>query len=399
MHSKTARSLVVAFFLGAVAVGAAGAPDAALAAGAPKITNKAVGEPLQAAIDLHNRGQITQAIAKAREAHGAAGITGAEAALIDRLVAAWMLEAKDYRGALTAYESLADRGIDRENSLQAALGAAMQTNNMAKVQELAGKMPGGAGNADLFIAQGLYSAKKFNEAIAKAKPFVDRTPPNQQALQITYASCFEMKNEACRRSSLEALLRHYPSPDRWRDLIKLTSNEKGLSDEDQLELYRIRMLVGDLKTSKDYSDMAQQALIVGYPAEAKTVVEKGIAAKVLVGDRVPRLADMANRQAADDVKAIAALQQQAQADATGNADAKLGLKLLSHGKNAEGQAALEQGLKEGKPADPDVAKIGLGRALLAQNKKAEAVRAFNSVPRTSTHGSVARLWSLYAQQS
>jgi tetratricopeptide (TPR) repeat protein len=398
MHKKTARALGVALFLGAAAL-TAGLVVPTTPAEAAAITNRAVGVPLQEAQQLAARGQLTQAIAKAREARAGAGITNAETILIDRLIAAWMLQARDYRGALTAYESLADRGVDRERSLQAALGAAMQINNMAKVQELAAKMPGGAGNADLFIAQGLYSSKRYREAIAKAQPFAQRNPPSQQALEIMGASYFGLNDVAGRRTTLETLVTHYPTAERWSNLLRMARNERGLTDAQQLDIFRIRLLLGDLKTAEDYMEMAQLALIAGYPAEAKSVVEKGAAAKLLTGERTQRLAALVTQRLAEDQRVAAQLPAQAAADRTGNADVKLGLSMLSYGKAAEAEAALRQAVTEGGGGDKDAAQIGLGRALLAQGKKPDAVRAFGAVPRTSKSASVARLWSIYAQRS
>ena len=58
-------------------------------ANAAVITNRAVGIPLQEAMQLANGEDWEAAIAKATEARNAAGITQAEIDLIDRLIAGW----------------------------------------------------------------------------------------------------------------------------------------------------------------------------------------------------------------------------------------------------------------------------------------------------------------------
>jgi predicted Zn-dependent protease len=401
MLKNTAHAFGIALFLGvsAFAVGTAVSTEPVAAAA---ITNRAVGVPLQEAISLHRMGQLTQAIAKAREARGAAGITQNEIATIDRLIAAWLLQAKDYRGAMNAFESLGDRGIDRQTSYEAAIGAAIQLNDTAKIQALIGKIPGGAANAELFMAQGAYTAGRHQEAVTRARPFLQRNPPSLQALQITSAACFALKDEACRRNALEQLVIHHPNEQRWCDLLRLARNTRGLTDEQQLEIFTLRQNVNCLKTAEEYLEMGQIALIARYPAEGQTALTKGVTAKVLApqpGDRITRLINLIRDGVAADTRTTPQLVSAANTDATGNADVRLARHHLSYGRNAEAEAAVQKGVTEAKLTDADYARIVLGRALLGQNKKAEAVRAFNAVPRQSKHYPIARLWSIYAQQT
>src|SRR4029077_15143010 len=124
------------------------------------------------------------------------------------------------------------------------------------------------------------------EALAYAAPVLQGTP-TEAALKFEQAVYFKMNDPAGRRSALEQLVTFYPKLEYWHDLLQFARNEKGLSDEQSMDIYRLRLAVGDLKTNSDYLEMAQQALLVGYPAEAKTVVEKGLAAKALQsGERI-----------------------------------------------------------------------------------------------------------------
>jgi tetratricopeptide (TPR) repeat protein len=401
MLKNTARAFGISLFLGA-AVLTAGALSSSPATAAQTITNRAVGVPFQEAQTLHRQGQLQPALAKLREARGAEGITNNEIVLIDRTIAAWLLEARDYRAAMNAFEGLGDRGIDRDRSYEAALGAAMQINDTAKITALIAKMPGGAANAELFMAQGAYNNKRFQEAVTRARPFLQRNPPNLQALMITSAACFELKDEACRRNSLEQLVLHHPSEQRWCDFLRLTGNTRGLTDEQQLEILTLRQAKGCLKTEGEYLEMGQIALIAKFPAEGKAAINKGIAAKILnpqPGDRVSRLVALTDTSIATDQRTTPQLVAAANADATGNADVRLGRHHLSYGRYAEAEAAVQKGVTKGKVTDMDYARIVLGRAQLAQNKKAEAVRTLNAVPANSKHRAIARLWSIYAQQS
>jgi hypothetical protein len=222
----------------------------------------------------------------------------------------------------------------------------------------------------------------------------EKIPP-EKVLQFEQSVYFKMNDSAGRRASLERLVTFYPKPEYWHDLLQLARNEKLLTDDQQLDIYRLRMLVGDLKTDADYSEMAQIALIAGYPNEAKNVLDRANAAKLLNGERDARLVKLTNDLLMQDAAALVDLQRQAATDP--NASVKRGLVLSTYGKNKEAEDAIRAGMMTGNLADPDMAKVALGHALLAEGKKQDAIAAFNSVPKTSKHASVARLWSIYAQ--
>ena len=395
MQTKTLRAHLGALLLGTIAAGAA--PVGLSSAHAAAITNRAVGVPLQEAQALAAQKNYTAAIAKAREAK-AAGANGAEAALIDRAIASWMLTAKDYRGALAAYKDLVTRNVgNRQENLQAALGAALQLKMMGEAQAIAAQL-GGAGGAAVYIAQGEFASGNYAEALRLARPLAAGNPPSLQALTIVQASCFKLNDAACNLDTMEKLVRFHPNAERWHNLLRVVGNTRGLSDEQKLDIFRIRLLVDDIKTAADYQEMAQLALITNFPAEAKSVIEKGQAAKVLAGERADRLAKMTNDRVTADTAVQKQLQTQAQADATGNADVKYGQNLLSYGMAAEAEAAIRQGLAKGKVTDRDAANTAAGRALLGQGKKPDAARAFGAVPAASKSAPIARLWAVYASR-
>src|SRR5258707_3613065 len=101
-----------------------------------------------------------------------------------------------------------------------------------------------------------------------------------------------------------------------------------------MDIYRLRLAVGDLKTNSEYLEMAQQALLVGYPAEAKMVVEKGLAAKALQsGERIDRLTKMTGDRVTQDSTGQADLQKKATAVPT--AGVQLGRTYWTFGKNKQ----------------------------------------------------------------
>jgi TonB family protein len=180
--------------------------------------------------------------------------------------------------------------------------------------------------------------------------------------------------------------------------VQLARNGKGLTDEQMLDVLRLRLALGDLKTDSDYLVFAQQALIAGYPSEAKAALDKGIAAKLVQNnERVTRLSKKIDDDLAASVRVQFDLQKKASNDP--NASVELGLILWSTGKYKEAEDAIRAGIASGQLADPERAKLALGHVLFSQGKKQDAVAAFDSVARDSKEAPIATLWSIYAAHS
>jgi len=219
--------------------------------------------------------------------------------------------------------------------------------------------------------------------------------PTEETLRFVAATNFEMGNAAGRRAALEQLVLFYGKPGDWHDLLQLARNEKGLNDQQKMDIARLRLAVGDIKTDSDYIDTAQQAMVSYYNYEAKAILDKGTAAKVLSGERAARLIKKAQEDSAKDSQLEADLQAKAKTDA--GAGANLGLILWTYGKNKEAEDVIRAAMNV-KGGDTESVKVALGHVLLAQGKKPEAATAFTSVARNNNWASIGRLWSIYARR-
>jgi tetratricopeptide (TPR) repeat protein len=291
----------------------------------------------------------------------------------------------------------ANEGNKAENIKQ-ALSISFMTKNQAKQKEFADQLGTNLDNETrLFIASQMANAGQLKEALTYAAPALQVATPTEAALQFQQATYFRLNDAVGRRASLEQLVTIYPKPQYWHDLLQLARNEKGLTDEQTMDIYRLRLALGDLKADGDYLEMAQEALVAGYPAEAKATLDKGTAAKaVQSGERLTRLFKKINDDVAADAGVQSDLQKKAAADP--NASVKLGLIYWSFGKHKEAEEAIRAGIMRGKLADPEGAKVALGHTLLSQGKKQEAASAFDSVARNSKTAPIARLWSIYARK-
>ena len=402
MNSKMIRTLSAAFLLGTAAFAATGlvlSPPVHAAQAGITLEDKELVEAINGAQADAKAGRFAEALAKAKAADARPGKPAALVPQIHKMVVAYAVSAKDYATALAEIEKIiaANEGNKNEN-LKQALSVANQMQNKAKVAEYAAQL---GNNLDpdtrLFIAGQMMNAGQYKEALAQADPLIKAANPPEPALKFQQAVYFKMNDAVGRRGALEQLVANYPKLEYWHDLLQLARNEKGMTDEQTLDILRLRLAVGDLKTDADYLDFAQQALIAGYPAEAKAAIDKGMAAKVVQNnERMARLFKKISDDTAANVAVQADLQKKAATDGTSNV--KLGLIQWSTGKHKEAEDAIRAGMARGKLADAEAAKVALGHALLSQGKKQDAVTAFDSVARNSKEAPVARLWSIYARR-
>lgn len=402
MNWKTIRAITMAAFVGIVA----GAATALFSSGnvnaapALKVENKALVDALNGAQADYKAGRFAEALAKAKEADAIQGKPPQLNPQIHEMIVSYAIAAKDYNSAFVQLDKNIAANENKANNLSTAMSLALQTNDQARSQkyhEMLGTNV--TPQVRLVLAQSYAKAKKYKEAIEEVQPLLSgQTQPTEPLLLFMQNLYNEMNDAANRRNMLEQLVLYYGKPQYWHDLLQLARNEKGLSDEQQLDIMRLRFVVGDLKTPADYQDAAQSALVANYPNDAKTMLDKGSQTKVLdpaKDERVGRLVKMTNDRVAADTAVQTQLQQKAGSDP--DASVKLGLIYWTYAKHKEAENAVRAGMK-GKLADPEGAKVALGHTLLSQGNKPEAVNAFNSVARNSKWSSIARLWSIYARR-
>ncbi len=397
MNRVALRKLSTTLFTGAaIAVAAmASGSSPALSAAALRVENRALVEAVQGAQADDKAGRFADALAKAKAADAIQGKPAQLTAQIQQMIIAYAVKAKNYNEALAQIDKMvgANQG-NKSELLGQAFSIAMQAGNTQRAMGYADQLGTNKTPAiRLALASGYAKVKKYKEAIDEVQPL--RAAPTEPLLLFLQNTYNEMGDAANRRATLEQLVAAFPKPQYWHDLLQLARNERGLSDEQQMDIMRLRLALGDLKTEADYSEMAQLALVAEYPNEAKMVLDKAAAAKVLAGERAGRLIKMTGDRVEADKAAMAALEAKAAADP--NAGLKLGRAYLTYGKIQEAENAIRNAMK-GKLADPEAAKLALGHALLASGKRPEAAQTYGSVARTNKNAGIARLWSIYARQ-
>jgi hypothetical protein len=396
MTPKAFRALCLVSLLGCVALPAMDfvGPDAARAV---TIRNPAVGKAMQEAQALAKQGRWRDAIAKAREADAVSGKSAAEAAAINQFIAYAAVQARDYSTALNTYDKMIAAGqIDRATGLKTAMQLALTMGNASRAMQYANQLGDTGGVGKLAFASLYYQQGNYREVIRLLRPGAESA--GADTLELLRSSYYRVGDREGALYTLELLVRAAPTPQRWRDLLRTIEQKPGITDHQLLDLYRLKYAVAAMQGEADYSLLAKLALQFNLPNEAKSVLTKAFKDKVLTGTRNQRLLDVATQQAASNQAQLPALEAQAKARADGEADIKLGEVFVSWNRGADAVTAIQRGINKGKLKDPDEAKIRLGQAYLAQGNRGEALRTFNSVPRSSKQGPVARLWSIYASR-
>jgi len=308
MMKMKLHAVAAAFLLGTATLGGG---MMLMTAPAYAAVRAVVGEPLQQAMALANKGDYKGAMALVDKAGTASEKTAEEVSLIAQV--------KNYIGSKSGDISLG--------------GAAAGKNKLASdytARNYAGVIADGdalkkAGALDsttaAVVAQAYYLSGNKAGCIKYIQTDVG-SAADEPTLQLLMKCAFDTNDSATQRNALEQLVAKTGKGEYWTQLIKMQETAKGLTDTQSLQLYRLKFLTGTLAGKDDYINMAQLDLQLGLPAEASTVLDKGMAAGLLNDDRSKKLQALAKQQSAQVVSGMAAAQAAADKDPSGDAQVR-----------------------------------------------------------------------------
>ena len=365
-----------------------------------------VGRPLQQAGELLKAGKGKEALAKVREAEGVSGLTPAESLTVNRMKAAAAQRAGENAAAISALEAIYPRVSGTEQNQvaeQLASAHAQAKNNAAAADWLKKAQAGGYSSATtkqlqayLQGASGDYNAiAKDTAASVAAAEEAGRKPAEDDLLRLADAY-LRTGNNAGNISTLEKLVTFYPKKDYVNAYLGRLQRKPGFSERFTLDVMRLKLTQGLITKAEDYFEMAQLALQADQPAEAKAIMEKGYAAKVLgVGaeaDRHKRLMELADKKIAEGGKSLMGGLDEAQAAKDGNQLAKIAIGMIGLNKLDTGIPMLEKAIAMGGLKRPDDAKLRLGLAQVKAGNKAKGAQTLKGVGGKEGAAEIARLW-------
>jgi len=372
--------------------------------------SKKISKPMGAALDAVKVQKWDEVLVKVNEAEADPSPKGLyDTYWIHNLKGKAYTGLKKYPEAVEQFEIIKDTpcmsDLERGEFLRLMTKIYYQLDNYPKVIEHGTRALAATGDPDLslYLGQAYYLSKDFANSRKVMETVVAKLeeqgkPPGEQNLRLIHGACVSMDDQACQTTMFEKLVRHYPKPEYWENLVNTLFNDKKSTDKQQLNIMRLASHVGAVKEPLKFEECAQIAIAQGLPGEAQTLLEEAFNKKYIVDPRqVERdkkmLAD-AKAAATGDKATLAQQETSARANAAGNADVKLGAAYLSYGDNAKAIEALQRGIGKGSVRDPDEAAMLLGIAYMRSGNKEEAAKAFNTVKVDATMTRIAKLWLL-----
>ena len=373
-----------------------------------------VGTPLKAAQELMKARKYKEALLKIRDADAVGGKSPTEQLLIDRTRASAAQAAGDYDTAAKAFESALASGKlspgETQTIVKALPSLYFQTKNWPRAIAALNRQLKDYGEdpqARAYLTQAYYQSGDFSKvqketaAAVQAAEKAGRAPTEEQ-LQLLANAALKQNDKAGYVNSIEKLVIYHPKPDYWKDLLSRVQSKPGFSSRLALDVYRLKLALGQPQRENDYMEMSQLSLQAAAPAEAMAMINQAYKAKVFGAGaeaaREKRLLDLATKNAAELLKSGAETEAETRKNKDGDGLADLGYAYVAAGKTEQGLALMNEAIKNGTARHPDEAKLHLGVAYLTAGKKADAIKAFKSVQGKDGTADLARYWLLHTNR-
>lgn len=367
-----------------------------------------IGKPLQAAQDLVKAQKYREALAKVHETDAIGGKTPAETFTIDRMRAVAAYGAGDNETAAKSFEAVIAAGRlpagDQLKYVQTLGGLYYRLKDYPKaITWLSRYLKEGGDDPKMraLLVQTYYLNNDFARAAQELRADLQaddkagRTPSEDQ-LQLLANLAARQNDKAGYASALERLVAHYPKKEYWADLLNRVQSKPGYADRLALDVFRLKLASGQLRSAAEFMEMSQLALQAGFPAEAKKIVELGFQNGVLgsgpEAERHKRLQSLATKSAADDLKTMGQGEAEAVKSKDGTGLVNLGFAYVGAGQFEKGIGLMEQGIRKGALKRPEDAKLHLAIAYLQADQKAKAIQMFKTVQGADGTADLARFW-------
>ncbi len=375
MIAKKIRAVVTALVLGTAAMAVATMPaDAALRA--------SVGKPLQEAQSLAKSGNFEAAMAKVRQAEGVGGLTAEESATVKRM--------KEYLAAASQGKVGGDTSTGALAKFNADWNGRRYREVIADEDAL---RKGGVltGNAQVVIAQAYEQLGDYKGCVHYADAHASA---GAEMLKRGGLCAFKAGDDALSLDMSIKLVGVAPSPENWGQLLRQAERSKQLSDPQTLDIYRLKLLTGNMSGADEYFMLSQMLIAARVQNEAAAVVDKGVAAHLLVDQRAQRLAALAKKNAADENASIGRSLAAAQKAPKGDELIKIGEEFTGMGRFTDAISAIQAGIAKGV-TDTDNAQVRLAVALYGNKQKPAALNALEKANKTPNGKTISKMWTLY----
>jgi tetratricopeptide (TPR) repeat protein len=233
----------------------------------------------------------------------------------------------------------------------------------------------------------------FQRALRSADLIGRQLPESRYRLALALAEQAGQRGVALEiaRSFISA----FPTPFNWRDVLIVFRTIGTVDAAQSLDAFRLQRAAGAMGGERDYFALAEALNDAGHAAEAKAVMDEGVARKMITPtETAPKalLAKIAPRVTRER-NALAAQLTAARAPAGTATQARTAADtLLSLGRNAEA-AEMYRVAATRIGEDPDLLNTRLGIALARAGQRTEAEAAFRAA--TGSRAELAALWQVW----
>ena len=396
MNKKIVRAAFAAILLGTTASVAMVSFPAAAADKDKKPPEKTISKslikPMIAVQKAVKEGDWAAAMVSLKEAQAVPDRTPFDDYKIDQFMAYAAVSLKDYPAAITAYEAMAaspeedpaEKASTRHNLVLLNYDAKDYAKTLKYGEELAALGPVDT-KITTTMAQAYYFTNNYPKAEEWSKKALDasiaaNTQPDQGALSVLLSAQAKQGKQAEAASTLEMIAANYGKASDWSQLIDVALGTPGIQNTDGIDLYRLRDAAGAMQDADDYALMSTIALQLGYPGEAKTILDQGIAAhRITTTGKAASQYKSAVAGAATDDKTLPKFAKDAEARKTGDYDEKLAETYYGYKRYADAEVAARRSLTKPGGKDPQQAKMVLAMSLARQGKYQEASGLFKEV--------------------
>ena len=249
----------------------------------------------------------------------------------------------------------------------------------------------------ILYAQNLYQEERFADMVQPIEAAMavaekrNLTVKEDWYVLLNFAY-FMQENYEKVRDIQKILLVNWPKKRYWFSLAGAYT-ELG-EDHNLIGAYDAALTQGMLEKESELVTMAQLYLQHEVPYKAAILLDKEMASgRVKKNAKNYRLLSQAWTLAAEDAKAVPALEQAARLSPEGELNLRLGNAHLNLGQFGACVLAIREGIEKGGIKSPDNAQISLGMCLYNQKKYSEAIAAFREAGRTNRSRKISGQWT------
>jgi tetratricopeptide (TPR) repeat protein len=371
------------------------------------------GEAFTAAKTALSARQYAVAAAKAREVLASSRKSPDDVFIAHNFLVQVATAQKDAAGQIAGMEGMLESGFAPGSALQNQLRKQLanayyaQRNFPQALKYGTALIQNGAADGDVYtvVGQSYYQQRNFSEAIKLFGGLVSNAEkagrrPDRNDLTFLYNSYSKAGNQDAAQATLEKLVRYYPDPNTWLQLLYEVKKER-LDPRQKLHLYRLMESTGNLKRGPDFMAYSDAAMALGLAEESHRVLDMALKAQAFTAktelDRAGRYLISARRLADEGRAGLPRLEAAARAAPTGNEYVSLGMAHYSYGQFTTAIEALKAGIAKGGLRNVADAQLTLGAAQLKAGQKAEAAQTLKAIKSDDeVTQRIAKLWALHA---